>query len=197
MRFVLALLALALLHASQGAVQADPNRIPFPETYRTEFVPYAVRNRLDLGQLRHLFANKIAADAMQQGVALPHGAVLVAEIFVADTLFEAGDMLFLAVMQSGPGWGEKHPQAIRNGDWNYAAFDPVTKRLDAERSERSCLECHKAAEKTEYVFSWDELVAHVRALPHGSDRDAALTSGEGCAWSQLRRSRNERLLPPS
>jgi hypothetical protein len=194
MRLVLALLALAVLHAFQGPVQADPNRIPFPQSYRTDFVPYAVRNRHDLGQVRHLFANRIAVDAMREGVALPHGAVLVAEIFLADSLFEAGDMLFLAVMQSGPGWGDEHPQPIRNGDWNYAAFDPLTKRLDPDRPERACLECHKAAEKTDYVFSHDALIAQFRATP--TEQIAALTSGEACAWSLLQRAHKERRPQP-
>jgi hypothetical protein len=172
MRLVLALAAFALL-TSFASVRADPNRIAFPQTYRTSFVHYAVSDRSDLGQVRHLYANPIAVAAMRDGNLLPHGAVLVAEIFAVltdpggrplpsvDGGPRAGELLSVAVMESGPGWGDEHPREIRNGDWNYAMFDGVTKRVDLGRSERGCLACHKPMASTQFLFSYDDLAAKV------------------------------------
>jgi hypothetical protein len=201
MRLVVAILAVMAVAVPFDRPAADHPRIAYPESYRGSFLPYAVRARPDLDQVRHLFANPLAVDAIRNGEPLPHGAMFVAEIYAtrkdaegkpvrrADGRHEAGEVLFLAVMQSGPGWGQRHPREIRNGDWNFAAFDPATGMLDATRAEATCLECHRPMTQTQFVFSYDALVARVRALPRDEAEPASIADGAdtgACPWSTPR-----------
>ncbi|MBL8690894.1 MAG: cytochrome P460 family protein [Rhodospirillaceae bacterium] len=170
------LLALALAVLPLAAAKADPKRIAFPEGYEKTWLPYAVHNRPDNGQVRHLFANPVAVEAAKDGKPVPSGAILMMEVYKAKTdaanqpvagpdgLWEKGDVVFYGLMQTGAGWGEEHPEAIRNGDWNYATFSPG-KTHNPQMVEKPCLECHKALPEAQYVFSWDELVAKVKGVP--------------------------------
>ena len=66
------------------------------------------------------------------------GSVLVMEVYKAkldadespvvggDGFFERGDLAAIAVMEARAGWGEEYPEAIRNGNWEYALFDEET-----------------------------------------------------------------------
>jgi cytochrome c2 len=169
------LLTLALV-ALPVAADADPKRISFPDGYRNSWLPYAVHNRPDNGQVRHLFANPVAVEAAKDGKAVPPGAILMMEVYKAKTdgsgapvagadgLWEKGDVVFYGVMQTGAGWGDEHPAEIRNGDWNYATFSPAMTH-NPTMVEAPCLTCHKALPEAQFVFSWDELVAKVRGIP--------------------------------
>jgi hypothetical protein len=107
------LLTLALA-ALPFAADADPKRIGFPEGYRNTFLPYAVHNRPDNGQVRHLFANPVAVEAAKAGKPMPPGAILMMEVYKAKTdaanqpvagsdgLWEKGDVVFSGIPQMNP-----------------------------------------------------------------------------------------------
>jgi hypothetical protein len=169
-------LAVVALLPPMAPAEADPKRIAFPEGYDRAWLAYAVHNRPDNGQVRHLFANPAAVEAAKDGKPVPHGAVFMMEVYKAKTdasgqpvagadgHWEKGDIVFYGVMQTGPGWGDEHPEEYRNADWNYATFGPA-KTHNPQMVEKPCLECHKALPEAQYVFSWDELVAKVRGVP--------------------------------
>ncbi|MBM3534219.1 MAG: hypothetical protein FJX60_14420 [Alphaproteobacteria bacterium] len=74
MPFARILLALALVALPLASAGADPKRIAFPEGYEKTWLPYAVHNRPDNGQVRHLFANPVAVEAAKDGKPVPgHG----------------------------------------------------------------------------------------------------------------------------
>jgi cytochrome c len=170
------LLALML---TGGQVAADPKRVTLPADYDpAKYVLYGVHNRPDNGQVRYLYANTIAAEGAKKDGELPHGSLLVMEVYKAKVdaagapvvgpggIFEKGDLAFYGLMEKRPGWGNDIPENIRNGDWNYTTYSPE-KVNRAETKEEPCLTCHKMIGTAgDYILSYDELVAKVRgAVP--------------------------------
>jgi hypothetical protein len=110
----------------------------------------------------------VALASAEDGAPLDSGSGLVMEVYKAkldadenpvvgsDGFFEPGDMAAIAVMESREGWGEEYPEAIRNGTWEYALFNPEEHTL-VERDFQPCFECHKPLHASDYVFSLDAL----------------------------------------
>lgn len=181
--------ALALGLAA-GAASADPKRLAWPAEYPAGYTLYGVHNRPDNGQVRYLYANKTAVDGVKAGDELPHGSLLVMEIYKAklgadgqpmvepDGLYAKGDFVQYGVMEKRAGWGADVPEAIRNGDWNYTFFSPE-KANKTDTNEATCLTCHKQlGTAADYVFSYDELVAKVRgSVPRVASRSVAGMAG--------------------
>jgi cytochrome c2 len=169
------LVVVGLILASMSA-SADPKRISFPEDHASKFTFYSVHNRPDNGQVRHLFANQIAVESAKKGTAFANGSVFLIEIYKAkvdaegkpiagaDGLWEKGEPVTINLMEKRAGWGDEHPQEIRNSDWNYAVFTPAKTHRDGV-DEKTCLVCHKPLTTIDYVFSYDELVAKVAGVP--------------------------------
>lgn len=163
-------LAALLLHATLA--WADPERVGFPADYQQSFTFYATHNRPDNNQVRYLYANDIAMQGAQADGALANGAVLLIEIYKArldddqkpvvgsDGFYEKDQLAAYAVMEKQPGWGDEFPEAIRNGNWNYALFTPA-KTHKPGVDEAECLACHKPLAEDDYLFSWDELAKKV------------------------------------
>jgi plastocyanin len=63
-----------------------------------------------------------------------------------------GDVIALTVMEKRAGYGTEYPPEIRNGDWEYAVFNPAGV-LNDKANYRACFECHKPHEKADYVIS--------------------------------------------
>jgi cytochrome c553 len=157
------------------AVKSDqlPNlvktQVTFPEGYRSAFRMYQTVNRADINQVRYLYANSVAWQAAREGKPLPAGSVLLLEqwaakldaerkpVMGAGGFYEPDRLVAYAVMASGAGWGDAFPTMLRNGDWNYAVFNPDMK-LRAGVNQADCLACHKPLEKVSYMFSLEPLV---------------------------------------
>jgi cytochrome c553 len=148
-------------------------RATFPEGYKDGFRMYQTVNRPDINQVRYLWANPVAWQAAREGRPLPAGSVLLLEQHAArldadkkpqsgaDGYFVAERLLGYTVMASGEGWGREFPDLLRNGDWNYAVFNPDMKPR-AGVNQADCLACHKPLDKTSYVFSIEPLAAAAR-----------------------------------
>jgi hypothetical protein len=64
------------------------------------------------------------------------------------------EVLNIFVQQKGGGWGEAYPAEKRNGDWEYAWFNPDgTRRANAKFD--GCFACHmpRAARDFNFTFS--------------------------------------------
>ncbi len=71
--------------------------------------------------------------------------------FIVDAL------VAVVVMEKRKGWGTEYPDEIRNGEWEYAKFNPQgSKPVNA--TSVKCLECHKPMVEKDYVFSYDALL---------------------------------------
>jgi hypothetical protein len=152
-----------------SAALAGPDNIAFPEAYQDSFVHYSTVNRADeRKQVVKMFANDVALASAKDGAPLDSGSVLVMEVYKAqvdysgnpvkgaDGFFIPAEMAAIAVMESREGWGEEHPDEIRNGTWEYALFDAKEHTL-MDRDHQPCFECHKPLHEADYVFSFDAL----------------------------------------
>jgi plastocyanin len=160
------LFALALSVGLATAVRSDagPDKIKFPTGYK-DHVLYSIVDRYDVKQYRELYASSQAAvDAMKAGLPLPDGTVLTliqykavvdpagAPTKDAKGRFQKGDMIALAVMEKRAGYGTEYPPELRNGDWEYAVFNPAGV-LNEKANYKGCFECHKPHEKQDFVIS--------------------------------------------
>ena len=61
-------------------------------------------------------------------------------------------------MEKRAGWGTGYPAELRNGEWEYAAYDPATKQLRSMDT-KACFECHAKGPGAakDWVFSSDKL----------------------------------------
>lgn len=156
-----AVLTVAALATPSGA---GPDKIKFPANWK-DHVLYSVVDRHDTKQYRELYASTQAAvDAMKAGKPLPDGTVLTlaqykaqvdaagAPVRDAKGRFVKGDLIALTVMEKRSGWGAEYPAEWRNGEWEYAAFNPAGV-LNEKANYKACFQCHKPHEKADYVIS--------------------------------------------
>jgi plastocyanin len=126
---------------------------------------YTTVDRYDIKQYRELYASTPAAvQAMKAGKPVPDGTVLTliqykAEVDAAGTpvkdakgRFKKGDMIAVAVMEKRAGWGTEYPDELRNGEWEYAVFNPAGV-LNEKANYKGCFQCHKPHEKQDFVIS--------------------------------------------
>ena len=164
----------AAFYASlQGAAQSSEmssmfpslatDKVKFPANYKTAFTMYQTVNYPERPQVRYLFANPPAVAAIKEGKPLPNGSVFVIEVHTPklddakkpvvgpDGNLVADKLAFVTAMEKQAGWGNDIPEILRNGDWNYAAFNPDNSPRPANQAE--CLACHKPLTQDDYLFS--------------------------------------------
>ncbi len=154
-------LTLSVLVVPSGA---GPDKVKYPAAWK-DHVLYTTVDRHDVKQYRELYASSQAAvDAMKAGTPLPDGTVLTLVQYKAqvdgagmpvkgpDGRFVKGDQIAVAVMEKRAGFGTEYPPELRNGDWEYAAFNPAGV-LNEKANYKGCFECHKPHEKQDFVIS--------------------------------------------
>lgn len=154
-----------------GIVVAGPERVTFPDYHDASFTQYdSVDRELNPRQIGNLFANDVALSGLRDSGELPIGSVLVMELHDArigadeqPALDAEGRRIsegvaVVAVMEKCEGCGEEYPPELRNGNWEYAFFDPETGEL-IDRDYSGCFACHKPLEDQDFVFSIDSLRA--------------------------------------
>lgn len=164
----------ASLPGPSGSAKSAPlanvvkSNLVFPDDFKESFVKYHTINFPATKQVRHYYGNKAAVQAAKAGQPLPDGSYLIAEVFAAkvdasgnpvkgsDGFFEAGKPLFYTAMGTGAGWGKDIPEALRNGNWNYAVFT-LDKKPRPGVNQAECLACHKPLDGTSYTFTIKQL----------------------------------------
>ena len=165
---------------------AGPEKISYPAGWK-DHVLYTVVDRYDVKQHRELYASTLAAvQAMKEGKPLPEGTVLTlvqykaqvdaAGVPVKDAKgrFVKGDIIAFTVMEKRAGWGTEYPAELRNGEWEYAVFNPAGV-LNDKANYKSCFECHKPHEKQDYVISLAALRGEASAAMTGPKPDVNIT----------------------
>lgn len=161
-------LALWAILLSAGTAQAGPERVELPNDYRTTMKHYASIDRANPKQIAEAYANDKAIASAKRGANLDSGSVLIMEVWQAK--LDAAEkpvldaqgrrikdkLLFVAVMAKGKGWGAEYPPEIRNGEWEYAAFDAAT-GARRQQDYKPCFDCHKPKAGTDYLFTLDRL----------------------------------------
>ena len=171
---ILSAVALTAILGSCAQVPPTPQvqtykdgELPLPAEYKSWPKFLSDIQRADNKQVREIYINPIGHSA-KMGDAFPNGTISVMEIYKAreaadgsplkgpDGKFVKGELLKVAVMGKGPGWGETvTPQELRNGDWIYAMYmaDGKTKAPD---DTATCRACHLPLKDKDYIFRYDE-----------------------------------------
>ena len=159
----LSVLALAAVVLVAQRSSAGPEKIKFPESYK-DGVLYATIDRYDIKQYRELWGTADAVKAARENKPIPSGSVLTLVQYKAQVdaagnptkdargRFVKGDLVAFTVMEKRAGWGTEYPAEWRNGEWEYAVFNPAGV-LNDKANYKGCFECHKPHEKMDYVIS--------------------------------------------
>lgn len=157
-------LAVALLAASTLPAPAGTEDVAYPQGFETGFLRYATRDKVERKIVRFFYVNRDAFQAAQPGAPLPYGTVLVMEDHEArlgadqapirdaeGALIPTDEVSNVFVMEKREGWGADYPDAVRNGEWEYAWFASDGQRRTDKTMDR-CFECHKAQADSDFTF---------------------------------------------
>ena len=160
------------------ATLAGPDRIAFPEGYRTNFVRYTTVDKPDREPpiVRFFYVNPEALAAAQAGTPLPDGTVAVMEDHPAELDAEGkpvtdstgrfvptDEITNVFVQEKRAGWGEAIPEDLRNGDWDYAWFLADGSRKTGENVDFDrCFTCHKGAASDDFTFTLAPFVNDIK-----------------------------------
>lgn len=162
------LTTVGLLLALTASTTAGPEKVGFPSRYKSH-VLYATIDRPDNKTVRDLYTSPEAARLAALGQPLPEGTVITMEVYKARVdekgepvkdasgrMVRTPDLVGVFVMEKRRGWGAEYPEALRNGEWEYARFTADGQRqpnFDA----KPCFQCHKPMSGQDFVFSLPKL----------------------------------------
>lgn len=140
-------LAVAAVAVAVWQAKAGRDLVKFPENYASG-VRYATVTR---GNIREeIFTTRAAVDAVKAGQSLPSGTVITMEDYRDGKLFR------YIVMEKRAGWGTAYPPEIRNGEWEFQAFN-ADKSVNKSENVTRCFSCHKAQAQNDFVFTRDRM----------------------------------------
>lgn len=167
-----ACLLAAVASAEPRPYTPGPHNIVLPPDWETRFIRYATVEREERRIIRHIFVNPEAYAATRAGEPAPHGTLLI----MADTrarldargeplrdgagrLLPEPGWIAIAAQQKERGWGEGYGPELRNGEWEYAAFDGSGRRRNVAL--QACFACHlQARAGQDFTFTyWDHAAA--------------------------------------
>jgi hypothetical protein len=150
---------------------AGTEKVAFP-AYQTH-VLYSVLDQPEIKELREGYINPEALKALKPGQPFPSGTVISLPTFKA-LLDDKGELVRdpngrlvrgrldrVVVMEKRAGWGTEYPDALRNGEWEYARFLPDGRR-DPKADIKGCFECHKPLADKDFVFTLPQILQAVR-----------------------------------
>lgn len=167
-----ALLAAAAVAQTRAPYTPGPHNIELPADWQARFIRYATVDKPDRKIIRHMYVNPEAYAATRAGEPAPRGTLLI----MADTrarLDAQGNPLLdtsgrfipepgwiaIGAQQKEAGWGAGYGAELRNGEWEYAAFDGQGQRRNVPLN--SCFACHlQARAQQDFNFTyWDHAAA--------------------------------------
>ncbi len=150
-----------------GFGAAGPDKVKYPTDYLKGTL-YGTVDRPDNKQYRELYASPGVVEAVRAGKPVPSGAVLTlvqwsvhqdekgSPLKGPDGRFIKKDILAHTVMEKRTGWGTEYPPELRNGEWEYSAFNALGD-FNPKANIKACFECHKPHEKMDFVTSLAKL----------------------------------------
>ena len=169
-RAVMTVTALVLVAA--GVTTAGPESVAFPANYRA-LLPYWSVDRTVNDTVRLFYVAPDSARKLKPTQALPHGTVIVMEVYRAQLdgegkpikdasgRFVRGELTSIQVMGKRAGWGRDYPDDLRNGEWDYAQFSPDGAR-DQSTDATPCLSCHRRRSGQDFVHTRAQLAGAAR-----------------------------------
>ena len=148
--------------------RAGGDKVSFPVLF-PEGVLYTTVDRADNKQYREIYVSAAALQAAKKGEALPSGTVITLIQYAAklgadgnpekdaNGRFIKGNRLAYTVMEKRAGWGAEYPPEIRNGEWEYQAFNGE-KKVNDKANLTACFQCHKPLPGgQDFVFTYDKM----------------------------------------
>jgi hypothetical protein len=123
--------------------------VAFPQNF-AEGVRFATITRGNIQE--ELFTSRAAIEAVKKGETFPSGTV----ITLVD--YRDGRLFRYVVMEKRTGWGADYPPDIRNGEWEFQAFNADRSVNEAE-DVRRCFSCHKSQAQQDFVYMRDRMKA--------------------------------------
>lgn len=142
-RQIVSLSALAL----SSLAWAGGDLVEFPSDY-ADGVLYTTVHRGNIKE--DIYANQQAIDAVKAGLPLPSGSVITLVDFRDNELYR------YVVMEKRSGWGSEYPDDLRNGEWEYQAFN-ADRSVNTEENLSRCFSCHKSEASNDYVFTFKDM----------------------------------------
>ena len=162
------------LAVSASAAWAGADLIAFPENYASRFVRFTTVDQVPQKRVRFMYVNPEALAATKGGQSAPHGTVLVMEDHrvkldaagnpvtdVTGRLIPTSEVFAIFVQRKERGWGAEYPEALRNGEWEYASFTLEGKHREGQSYAR-CFECHKEqAAADDFMFTFADFLKKI------------------------------------
>lgn len=148
-KFHLPVMALAVAVSAPLGWQAwaGGELVKFPENF-AEGVHYATMPRGNIRQ--ELFTSRVTIEAVKNGQPIPSGTVITLVDYRYDKLFR------YVVMEKRMGWGAEYPPELRNGEWEFQAFN-ADKSVNRNENLSRCFSCHKGQAQRDFVFTRDRM----------------------------------------
>ncbi|WP_198372727.1 cytochrome P460 family protein [Roseomonas rosulenta] len=155
--------------AQQRAYSPGPHNIELPADWQQRFIRYTTVDRPDRKIIRNMYVNPEAFAALTAGQPLPYGTLAImadqrARVDAQGNVLLDGNgrlipepaFIAIAAQQKERGWGEGYGPELRNGEWEYAVFNPQTGAW-VDRPLNACFTCHlQARAQQDYSFTtWD------------------------------------------
>jgi len=126
---------------------AERGLVKFPENYAAG-IRYAVVNRGDIRE--EIYTSEAAVNAVRNDKPIPGGTV----ITLVD--YRGGRLHRYVVMEKRSGWGADYPPELRNGEWEFEAFN-ADRTVNTNDDVSRCFACHKAQGQRDYVFTLERM----------------------------------------
>ena len=170
-RMVLLLAAISMAACSQISTLSykSPTKdgeAAIPTAYQNWPKMLSAVQRPDAKQVREMYIDP-KGNQTRAGEPFPYGTVLVMENYAAvtkpdgtletgpDGKLVKGNMVRIFIMEKARGAGQDVPEALRNGEWVYAAYTPDGKKTEDPFA--PCRACHAPlTEKKDFVQRYDE-----------------------------------------
>jgi hypothetical protein len=139
--------ALSLIAILSESAIAGGELVKFPEN----FVNGVLYTTIYRGNIKEdIYTSRAAVDAVKSGKPIPGGTV----ITLVD--YRDGKLFRYVVMEKRTGWGAEYSSDIRNGEWEYQAFND-DKSVNGSENLIRCFSCHKSEEHNDFVFTLDDM----------------------------------------
>lgn len=144
---LVSLFFLGLVPIVPAPVWAGGELVKFPEGYEEDILYTTVYR----GKIKEeIYASREAIEAVKKGQPIPSGTV----ITLVD--YRDGELHRYVVMEKRSGWGTEYSEDIRNGEWEYQAFN-ADKSVNEQENLIRCFRCHKSEARKDFVFTFDDM----------------------------------------
>lgn len=159
-----------------AVASAGTEKVRFPENYAANFVRYVTVDKPDRNPpiIRFMYINPEALAAAKPGAPLPDGTVIVMEDHKArlgtdgqpvtdanGRFVPTNELTNVFLQEKRAGWGTEYPDDKRNGEWEYAWFEPNGTRKAGKTMDR-CFECHLGVSDQDFAFTAAPFIAEIK-----------------------------------